>query len=140
MYYCAVLHSDISSSFWIAISIYNISQFGHFVNRKKTRLNVWQERCVCNRSKHINSGFPPSSCVSPHLPTAKPYGQGQLDAIDFVAIAIPSLCSLRHAHIRDIPLIIPLATWVGKTGFPGGWRTFIWCLALAMKECVATRL
>ena len=37
---------------------------------------------------------------------------GALDAIDFVAIAIPSLCSLRHAHIRDIPLIMSLATWV----------------------------
>ena len=37
--------------------------------------------------------------------------KGQLDAIDFVAIAIPSLRSLRRAHIRDSPLIMPLVAW-----------------------------
>ena len=37
--------------------------------------------------------------------------KGELDAIDFVAIAIPSLRSLRRAHIRDSPLIMPLVAW-----------------------------
>ena len=37
--------------------------------------------------------------------------KGELDAIDFVAIAIPSLSSLRLSHIKDSPLIMPLVAW-----------------------------
>ena len=45
----------------------------------------------------------------------------------------------RHAHIRDISLIMSLATWVGKTGSPSGWRTFVWCLALAFSPPCGSR-
>ena len=39
------------------------------------------------------------------------FAKGQHDAIDFVAIAIPSLRSLRLSHIRGSTLIMPLVAW-----------------------------
>ena len=56
---------------------------------------------------------PPSSRVSPICYPQNPSG-GELDAIDFVAIAIPSLCSLRRAHIKRRRLIMPLVALVQK--------------------------
>ena len=38
----------------------------------------------------------------------------ELDAIDFVAIAIPSLCSLRRARVSRRRLIMPLVALVQK--------------------------
>ena len=45
-------------------------------------------------TSYIKSMSPFLTCF-PHLPFGKALRAGQLDAIDFVAIAIPSLCSLR---------------------------------------------
>ena len=56
---------------------------------------------------------PPSSRVSPFCLRQSPAGR-ELDAIDFVAIAIPSLCSLRRAHIKRRRLIMPLVALVQK--------------------------
>ena len=59
-------------------------------------------------------------CMSPFLTCFPllPYGRalraGQLDAIDFVAIAIPSLRSLRRAHVSRRRLIMPLVALVQK--------------------------
>ena len=50
----------------------------------------------------------------PHLPFGKALRAGQLDAIDFVAIAIPSLRSLRLSHIKRRRLIMPLVALVQK--------------------------
>ena len=56
----------------------------------------------------------------PHLPTAKPYGQGTLDAIDGRAVAIrysvTSFLTARAHKVRS--LIMSLATWVGKNIIP----------------------
>ena len=55
----------------------------------------------------------------PHVFPPSAYGRalraGQLDAIDFVAIAIPSLRSLRLSHIKRRRLIMPLVALVQKT-------------------------
>ena len=51
--------------------------------------------------------FPPSAIRQ--SPTGR-----KLDAIDFVAIAIPSLRSLRRAHIKRRRLIMPLVALVQK--------------------------
>ena len=54
----------------------------------------------------------------PHVFPPSAYGRalraGQLDAIDFVAIAIPSLRSLRLSHIKRRRLIMPLVALVQK--------------------------
>ena len=64
-------------------------------------------------SANISRICPPSSRVSPVCYPQNPSG-GELDAIDFVAIAIPSLRSLRLSHIKRRRLIVPLVALVQK--------------------------
>ena len=78
-----------------------------------------------SKCEHVKCITTPSSRVSPHL-----LRKGELDAIDFVAIAIPSLCSLRLSHIKVSPLIMPLVAWWEKICAPSDWRTLIWCDAI----------
>ena len=63
--------------------------------------------------EHIKCMSPFLTCF-PHLPFGRALRAGQLDAIDFVAIAIPSLRSLRRAHVSRRPLIMPLVALVQK--------------------------
>ena len=64
-------------------------------------------------SANMSRICPPSSRVSPFCLRQSPTGR-ELDAIDFVAIAIPSLRSLRRAHIKRRRLIMPLVALVQK--------------------------
>ena len=66
----------------------------------------------------------------PRLPFGKALRAGQLDAIDFVAIAIPSLRSLRLSHIKRRRLIMPLVASVQKITAHTQLRTLIWCDAI----------
>ena len=63
--------------------------------------------------EHIKYMSPFLTCF-PLLPYGRALRAGQLDAIDFVAIAIPSLRSLRRAHIKRRRLIMPLVALVQK--------------------------
>ena len=63
--------------------------------------------------EHVKNMSPFLTCF-PLLPFGRALRAGQLDAIDFVAIAIPSLCSLRRAHIKRRRLIMPLVALVQK--------------------------
>ena len=65
-------------------------------------------------SRHVRQVYVPLPHVFP--PSAmrqSPTGR-ELDAIDFVAIAIPSLRSLRLSHIKRRRLIMPLVALVQK--------------------------
>ena len=77
---------------------------------------------------------PPSSCVSPVYYPQNPSG-GELDAIDFVAIAIPSLCSLHRAHIKRRRLIMPLVALVQNNRSAPA--TAYFCLVLGVRFLVA---
>ena len=68
--------------------------------------------------------FPPSAIRQ------SPSGR-ELDAIDFVAIAIPSLRSLHRAHIKRRRLIMPLVALVQKKQSAPATAYKFWCLALA---------
>ena len=66
----------------------------------------------------------------PHLPFGRALRVGQLDAIDFVAIAIPSLCSLRLSHIKRRRLIMPLVALVQKKQSAPATAYKFWCDAI----------
>ena len=68
--------------------------------------------------------FPPSAMRQ------SPTGRA-LDAIDFVAIAIPSFRSLHRAHIKRRRLIMSLVALVQKNHSAPATSYKIWCLALA---------
>ena len=67
--------------------------------------------------------FPPSAIRQ------SPTGRA-LDAIDFVAIAIPSLRSLRLSHIKRRRLIMPLVALVQKNQSAPATSYKIWCDAI----------
>ena len=79
----------------------------------------------------------------PHVFPPSAYGRalraGQHDAIDFVTIAIPSFLSLRRAHVKCRPLIMPLVALVQKNRAHPQLRTFVWCLALPFSAPCASR-
>ena len=67
--------------------------------------------------------FPPSAIRQ------SPAGR-ELDAIDFVAIAIPSLRSLHRAHIKRRRLIMPLVALVQKKQSAPATAYKFWCDAI----------
>ena len=74
----------------------------------RTTSTLYKAECIIP-----SSTCPPSSRVSSFCLRQSPTGRA-LDAIDFVAIAIPSLRSLRLSHIKRRRLIMPLVALVQK--------------------------
>ena len=70
----------------------------------------------CKKSLAYNLAreYVPLPHVFPPFAIRKTLRVGTLDAIDFVAIAIPSLRSLRLSHIKQRRLIMPLVALVQK--------------------------
>ena len=90
-----------------------VGLFSTYLSHYASQYRVFRKVQEKKPSANISRICPPSSRVSPFCLRQSPTGR-ELDAIDFVAIAIPSLRSLRLSHIRRRRLIMPLVALVQK--------------------------
>ena len=91
--------------------------------------------CKKSLTYHLAREYVPLPHVFPPFAIRKTLRVGTLDAIDFVAIAIPSLRSLHRAHIKRRRLIMSLVALVQNN--QSAPATAYFCLVLGVRFLVA---
>ena len=103
---------------------------GFFFPRYPSKYRVFWVRTTKEHSAKSLQAHVPLPHVFPPSAYGRALRAGQHDAIDFVTIAIPSLRSLRHAHVSRRRLIMSLVALVQKITAHPQLRTLVWCDAI----------
>ena len=127
--------NTILRNFWLHFKIFDEID-GYTRYKTKAGRGVLRQALTCGKYTTKSRVHNPAReyVPLPHVFPPSAYGRalraGQLDAIDFVAIAIPSLRSLRLSHIRRRRLIMPLVALVQKKQSAPATAYKFWCSAL----------